>query len=345
MSDNKTILSNHNARLESLVEQVKALPDADSGIVPTGTVQIMANGTYDVANYANADVAVPVGVFPEGTLDVSKNGTYDITSFVAVNVNVADSDSGDYTLQAKGEVTPTKSKQTVTADSGYYGLSSVIVNAIPANFQDVSDVTATAPDVLLGKVIVTADGEVVPGSMPNNGTVSKTLDTSTAKYTFTSGYYAGGTIGITLEEKSATPTKAQQTITPASGKVLSKVIVAAIPDKYQDVSGVTATAAQVLSGEVIVGADGKPITGTMPNNGAVNAQIKEGESVTLSEGYYPGGTIKAIPGGGNYTLQAKGPIAPTDTEQIITPDSGFYGLSSVKIAAAPVYTRAESTKF
>lgn len=306
-----------------------ALSDAELAELAEAFGTIINRGTVNVQIKEGESYSILRGYYPGGTVK-------------------AISDGSDYTLQAKGEVTPTKSKQTVTADSGYYGLSSVIVNAIPANFQDVSDVTATAPDVLLGKVIVTADGKVVPGSMPNNGAVSKTLDTSTAKYTFTSGYYAGGTIDIALEEKSAAPTKAQQTITPASGKVLSKVIIAAIPDKYQDVSGVTATAAQVLSGEVIVGADGKPITGTMPNNGAVNAQIKEGESYTVERGYYDGGVIQGIAGGGNYALQAKGPIVPTDTEQIITPDSGFYGLSSVKIAAAaaaPAYTRAESTKF
>lgn len=200
------------------------------------------------------------------------------------------SGGGNYTLQEK-TVTPTKNAQTVTSDSGYYGLSSVIVNAIPANFQDVSDVTATAPDVVLGKVIVTADGKVVPGTMPNNGTVTKTLDTSTAEYEFTAGYYAGGTISITLEEKTITPTKSAQTITPAAGKVLSKVIINAIPDKYQDVSGVTATAADVRTGKKIVLADGTLEDGALADNGAVSLTI---DPLTQSTVTGPAGIASSI---------------------------------------------------
>lgn len=202
------------------------------------------------------------------------------------------SGGGNYQLQEK-TVTPTKNAQTVTSDSGYYGLSSVTVNAIPANFQDVSDVTATAPDVLLGKVIVTADGKVVAGTMANNGTINKTLDVSTVKYTFSAGYVAGGTIQIVLEEKTVTPTKSAQTINPTAGKVLSKVIINAIPDKYQDVSGVTAAAGDVLTGKKIVLADGTLEDGAMPNNGALSLTIDPltQSNVSVPAGYTSGGSV------------------------------------------------------
>lgn len=180
---------------------------------------------------------------------------------------------GSYTLQAK-TATPTKKQQNITPDSGFYGLSGVTVAAIPEAYQDVSSVTAAAGDVLTGKVFVTAAGVVTPGEMVNNGAVDKTLDVTTITYTVPKGYHSGsGKVKIVLETKTVTPTKTAQEVTPTAGKVLSKVTVAAIPDKYQDVSGVTAQAGNVLDGDYFVDATGKLVEGTMPDNGAVSATI------------------------------------------------------------------------
>ena len=126
---------------------------------------------------------------------------------------------GNYNLQSK-QVTPTKSQQSVTPDAGYYGLSDVTVAAIPQAYQDVSSVTATAGDVLANKIIVTADGSVTTGTMPNNGAVSQVLTAGTPSYTVPAGYHSGtGTVSISPQQKDATPTKALQTISPDEGKV------------------------------------------------------------------------------------------------------------------------------
>lgn len=180
---------------------------------------------------------------------------------------------GNYTLQSK-TATPTKKQQNITPDSGYFGLSDVTVAAIPDAYQDVSSVTAAAGDVLTGKVIVLADGTVVTGTMTNNGTLDKTLDTTTVTYTIPKGFHSGtGVIKIVLETKTVTPTKATQKITPTSGKVLSEVTVDPIPDAYQDVTGVTAAAGDVLAGKKIVDATGAVVDGAMVDQGTVNAEI------------------------------------------------------------------------
>lgn len=201
---------------------------------------------------------------------------------------------GNYSLQAK-TATPTKSQQNITPDAGYYGLSGVMVSAIPEAYQDVSSVTATAADVLANKIIVNASGETVAGTMANNGAVSKTLDATTGNqsYTVPKGYHSGaGSVGIVLEEKSATPTKSAQTVTPTSGKVLSKVTVAAIPAEYITTADATATAAQILADKTAYVA-GEKVTGTMSNNGAISKTI-DGLTVTsasIPAGYTSGGTV------------------------------------------------------
>ena len=202
------------------------------------------------------------------------------------------SGGGSYNLQSKS-VTPTKKPQQVTPDGGYYGLSDVTVEAIPTQYQDTSSVTATAGDVLTGKVIVTADGSVTPGTMTNNGAVNKTLDTTTKSYTIPAGYHDGkGGVSITTEEKTATPTKSPQDITPTAGKVLSKVTVEAIPAQYVDTQDATAAAGDILTGKSAY-VRGVKVDGSMANNGDTTGTFDglTTESYQIPAGYTTGGSV------------------------------------------------------
>ena len=235
---------------------------------------------------------------------------------------------GNYELQSK-TVTPTKQQQSVTPDEGSYGLSDVLVEAIPENYQDVTSVTAGASDVLANKTIVSATGEVVAGTMTNNGAVSKTLTADAPSYTVPLGYHDGkGTVKIVPEVKTVTPTKSSHSIEATTGKVLSKVTVNPIPDEYQDVTGVTITAEQALAGSVFVDADGDEVTGTMTNNGAKDITLDvDLNSFTIPKGYHNGEGVVDI------VLETKS-ATPTKSAQNITPTDGKV-LSKVTVAAIP----------
>lgn len=208
------------------------------------------------------------------------------------------SGGGSYNLQSK-TVTPTKQQQAIAPDAGYYGLSGVTVEAIPQNYQDVSAVTAGAADVLATKIIVDAQGRTVPGTMPNNGSVSKVLDATAnnQEYTVPAGKHSGsGKVSVVLEEKSATPTKSTQNITPTPGKVISKVTVNPIPAIYGDATNADATAAHILAGKkalVNVGGEAQLVDGDMVDNGSVSGSI-DGLTVVSFEipaGFTSGGTV------------------------------------------------------
>ena len=155
--------------------------------------------------------------------------------------------------------------------------------------------------MLATKVFVDAEGAVTTGTMANNGAVSKTLDASAGNqsYTVPAGYHSGaGKVQITLEQKSATPTTAAQTVSPSAGKVLSKVTVAAIPAQYGNTADATASAAQLLADQVAYGYNSTTgaavkLVGTMPDNGAISASINGLTTVsyTVPAGYTTGGTV------------------------------------------------------
>ena len=70
-----------------------------------------------------------------------------------------------------------------------------------------------------------------------------------------------------------------------------------------DLTAVTATAADVLQGKVIIGANGKPLTGNMANKGAWTGSVAMNGTVAIPAGYHNGSgkvTGPAITNRGNY---------------------------------------------
>lgn len=234
---------------------------------------------------------------------------------------------GNYNLQSK-QITPTKKPQQVTPDEGYYGMSDVTVQAIPTQYQDVSSVTATAEDVLATKIIVNKEGSQIAGSMLNNGAVSKSLDTTTTSYVIPKGYHNGeGSVSVTLEEKSAVPTEEEQEIAPTPGKVISKVTVSAIPGNYIKTDDANAEAVDIIVGKTAY-VNGSKVTGSMPNNEAVNKTLDiDNASFAIPKGYHDGmGVAKIIP-------ETK-TVTPTKSQQTIKATSGKV-ISSVTIDPIP----------
>ena len=287
-------------------------------------------------NYTSADItalaSVIDGIVNQGAVSaqVQEGQTYTIPAGYhnGSGVVAGASGGGNYELQTKN-VTPTKAQQNITPDDGKYGLSAVLVEAIPAAYQDVTSVTAEASQVLATKIFVNANGSIVTGTMVNNGAVNQTISVASPSYTVPSGYHSGaGVVSIIAEESSAIPSTSSQEVVPTSGKVLSKVTVEAIPSNFADVTNVDATAADVLSGKTIVLANGSEVEGTMADNSAVSVTLDTSTTnYTVPTGYHNGAGIVGI------VLEVKDAV-PSASSQNVVPSSGKV-LSKVTVAAIP----------
>lgn len=98
--------------------------------------------------------------------------------------------------------TPTTEQQTITPSVGKV-LSSVTVDAIPTQYVDTTDATATSADILTGKTAY-AGGEKVEGSMANNGATTLELDgMQTTSVSVPAGYTSGGSVTLTNSIETA----------------------------------------------------------------------------------------------------------------------------------------------
>ena len=194
---------------------------------------------------------------------------------------------------------------------------------------DVSGVTLTASEGLSPKKFVDANGNLVECTMVNHGAVAKTLSALEKEYGVPAGYHNGnGKIRVVTEAKRVSPTQEQQTVTPDDGKLLSQVVVDAIPSQYHDVSGVTLTASEGLSPKKFVDANGNLVECTMVNHGAVDITLSALEKeYGVPAGYHNGnGKVRVL-------TESK-TVVPSEAEQIVTPSDGKL-LSQVAVGAIP----------
>ena len=155
---------------------------------------------------------------------------------------------------------------TITADKLLTGYTAHDKSGAPITGtcdydSDTSDDTAAVAEILYGQT-AHARGAQLTGTMPNRGSVTGTISTVSGEYTVPQGYHDGsgkvaidsteqskiiaaniksgieilGVTGsyagesVTAQAKTATPTNAQQVITPDAGyDYLSQVTVNAIP--------------------------------------------------------------------------------------------------------------------
>lgn len=199
------------------------------------------------------------GITPTGTINITSNGIHDVTRYASANVQV----SSTINNQNK-TITPTTSQQTVTADSGYTGLGTVTINAMPSgsagtpsaskgtvsnhSISITPSVTNTTGYIVgstkTGTAVTVSASELVSGnkSITSNGTNIDVIN-----YATVSVNVSGGGTTINNQDKSVTPSESEQTITADNGYTgLGTVTVGAISSTYVG-SGITQRTSSSLS--------------------------------------------------------------------------------------------------
>lgn len=186
-------------------------------------------------------------------------------------------------------------------------------------------------------------------------------DTTTTKYV-NKVIYGGNTL-IDLTGDTVSPDKLLSGITAhdKSGAPITGTCTFDVDSTDAD-----AAVAEILLGKTAY-ARGAKLTGTMPNNGAVDLKITAvAQEVTVPQGYHDGSgkvaidateQLKLVPaniregitvlgvegtmsGSEDMNAQSKS-VTPATTEQAVLPDEGYNCLSQVTVAAIP-YAEAEN---
>lgn len=282
--------------------------------------------------YTTGDIVV--SAVPTETKTITANGTYTPSSgkyFSSIEVDIA----GDIPIYQSKTVTPSTSVQTITADDGYDALSDVTVNAIKTETKSITPTTSVQ------KVTPTSGSYLTQVSVGAISTETKSI-TSNGTYNPTSGkYFSSVTVNIPAEEfntqsKTVTPTESTQTISPDNGyDGLSSVTVNPISSTYVG-SGVPTKGATTItpnSNSQIAISSGTYATGNI----TVSSVPTETKSITANGTYTPSNgkyfsSVSVSVVGDTFDTQEK-TVTPTESEQVIGPDAGYDGLSSVTVGA------------
>ena len=176
-------------------------------------------------------------LIPSGTSSITSNGTYPIGNYASVNVNVQPS------LQNKS-ITPTKSIQVLRADTGYYGLSQITVDSIPASYIIPSSTYTVSSAGSNIDITSYANLNVPSGSVQTLATAfTSSQGLISFYYSIYSGFVnSGGPYHIdrtfpTTSISTITPTTSSQIAVSQYNWTLNDVVVEPIPSAYIIPSG------------------------------------------------------------------------------------------------------------
>lgn len=319
------------------------------------------SNTYTPAEMAPAILALPAGggIIPTGTISITTNGTHNVYNYASADVQV----SSTINNQNK-TVSPSTSQQSVTYDNGYTGLGTVTVNAMPSG-------TAGTPTATKGTVSnhsiavtpsVTNTTGYITGSTKTGTAVTVSaseLDSGTKSITQNGtgidvvGYAAvdvsisGGVDMPTFTvDSTMTSVTCDKTFAECIEYTQNDISTALVSTPYGistafNVAGSAAQLTYVVSDPVpevdIVYNSSGTINLVMPST------YRETLSVTQNGTYHPSQQNKAIMevtvnvSGGAINNQNK-TVTSSGTLQTVTYDSGYTGLGTVTINAAPAAT-------
>lgn len=218
---------------------------------------------------------------------------------------------GSPNLQAKTNISPTESSQTITADSGYDGLSSVQINAISSTYVGTGITRRSSTDLTASGATVTVPAGYYSAQVTKSVT-TMTLPTSAAS-SATSGYTSKATIGRSTSNQYIN-------IPPGYNSAGGYYTISAVPNG-------TVTAPSSISGSTAAVS-----TGT--NTLTLTKTVSVTPNVTTA-GYISSGTAgnASVSLTASVTTKAAATITPTKSAQTIA--SGTYLTGTQTIAAIP----------
>lgn len=218
---------------------------------------------------------------------------------------------GSPNLQAKTNISPTESSQTITADSGYDGLSSVQINAISSTYVGTGITRRSSTDLTVSGATVTVPAGYYSAQATKSVT-TMTLPTSAAS-SATSGYTSKATIGRSTSNQYIN-------IPPGYNSAGGYYTISAVPNG-------TVTAPSSISGSTATVS-----TGT--NTLTLTKTVSVTPNVTTA-GYISSGTAgnASVSLTASVTTKAAATITPTKSAQTIA--SGTYLTGTQTIAAIP----------
>ena len=268
---------------------------------PTTSQQVV---TYD-SGY-NGLGSVTISAIQTESKTVTSNGTVTPSSGKFLSSVIVNVPIGATINNQSKTITPSETEQVITADDGYTGLNDITIEAIDSGY--------------------------IGSSVPRK--TSANLTTSGATVTAPAGYYASAASASVATATQATPSLSVNSsglVTATAAQTAGYVTAGSKSSTLQLTTQAATTVAPNTTEQTIVTA-GKYTTGAIKVS-AIPTQTKTAVSngtILPDTGYYLTEVEVDVPSDINNQSKT---VTPTESEQQITADSGYSGLSDVTVEA------------